>query len=174
MTGPACDYAKKLLSMPHAAIAIAVASLGALAFAFIMQYGFDVQPCVLCLWQRVPFGLAAALAASALAMRPYDARAKILLLLCAAAFLANTGLAVFHTGVERHWWEGTRGCAITPLHGATIEDWKQQIMRVATGHCDQISWTFLGLSMANWNIPFSFALALFSLTAALCPGCRKK
>jgi disulfide bond formation protein DsbB len=159
--------------MPTAALLIIAASLGSLAFALIMQYGFDIQPCILCLWQRVPFVLAAALAAAACIGKPYGARAQILLGLCAAAFLVNTGLAFFHTGVELHWWAGTRGCAITPLHGASIQDWKAQIMSMAVGHCDQISWTFLGFSMANWNIPFSFGLAVFSGASAF-QGCKAK
>ncbi len=31
------------------------------------------------------------------------------LALCGLAFLTGGGLAIFHTGVERHWWLGTSG-----------------------------------------------------------------
>lgn len=156
----------KILAMPRSGLLIFLASAGALGFALIMQYGFDVHPCILCLWQRIPFGLAAMLALMACIWRPYRKRGRILLGLCAVLFSANAGLAFFHTGVELHWWTGTSGCHITPLHGASVEDWRTQIMNTATGHCDQINWTFLGLSMANWNIPFSLGLALYSLAAA--------
>jgi disulfide bond formation protein DsbB len=159
--------------MPYAAYIIIAASFGSLAFAFIMQYGFDVQPCVLCLWQRVPFAFAALLAAASFIGRSNGDRTRVLLALCAILFLANTGLAIFHSGVERHWWEGTRGCHITPLHNATIDSLRERILNTAVGHCDVISWTFLGLSMANWNIPFSFGLALFAFAAFVCQGCKK-
>ena len=159
------DCASKILSMPYVAWAIVAASVGSLAFAFTMQYGFDIQPCILCLWQRVPFGVAAIFAMVAYFWRPYGMCTLVLLGGCAVAFFVNTGLAFFHTGVERHWWLGTNGCTITPLHGASVQDWKEQLMSMAVGHCDQISWTFLGLSMANWNVLFSLALALFASIA---------
>ncbi|MDP9126917.1 MAG: disulfide bond formation protein B [Pseudomonadota bacterium] len=157
----------KYLAMPRAGFLILAASVGALIFAFILQYGFDVHPCVLCLWQRVPFGLTSALAVTALIWRPYRAHARVLIGLCAALFFVNAGLAFFHTGVEQHWWAGTSGCAVPPLHAASVEDLRARIMNAVLGHCDQISWTFLGLSMANWNIPFSLALGSFCLAAAV-------
>ncbi len=160
------DCIPKILTMPGAAWIVFAASLGSLIFAFTLQYGFDVHPCVLCLWQRVPFGLTAALAVTALIWRPYRNHARILLRICAVLFLINAGLAVFHTGVERHWWEGTSGCHITPVHAQSIEDLRTEILNTVVGHCDQISWTFLGLSMANWNIPFSLILSVFSVMAS--------
>lgn len=161
-----CDCLSKFLAMPKAAALIFAASLGSLIFAFIMQYGFNVQPCVLCLWQRVPFGLAAVLALMAIIWRPYGGHTRALLGVGAALFLANAGLAFFHTGVEQHWWLGTSGCAITPLHGDSIATMREKLLTMAAARCDEISWTFLGLSMANWNLPFSLALAIFSFLAA--------
>jgi disulfide bond formation protein DsbB len=156
-----------ILIMPRAAQLIFLASTGALAFAFVMQFEFGVEPCILCLWQRVPFGAALVLALTALLWKPYGRHTRIFLALCAAVFFINTGLALFHTGVERHWWLGTSGCAITPLHGAAPEDLRAQLLRTVVARCDEISWVFLGLSMANWNIPFSLGLTLFSTGAAL-------
>lgn len=174
MSKSLCGCFSKLFAMPNAAIIVALASLGALIFAFTLQYGFDIQPCVLCLWQRVPLGLAFALGITACIWRPYGRHARILLSLCGFAYFINVGLAFFHTGVEQHWWEGTRGCAITPLHGTTVQDWKEQLMSTVVGHCDQISWTFFGFSMANWNILFSSALAIFCIAAVITQGCKKK
>jgi disulfide bond formation protein DsbB len=151
--------------MPKAARLIVIASVIALLFAFTMQYGFGLQPCVLCLWQRVPFGAALVLAGLA-CLKPLYPYARALLGFCALAFLAGTGLAVFHTGVELHWWLGTSGCALTPLNGNGVEDLRTQLLHMAVARCDQISWTFLGLSMANYNVVWSLALALFALLAA--------
>ncbi len=155
------------LTVPKAAALIFTASALALIFVLIMQYGFDVQPCVLCLWQRVPFGVALLLSLAAYLWWPYGLRTQILLGLCAAAFAIGAGLALFHTGVELHWWLGTSGCSIQPLNGTSVEDLRTQLLHTVVARCDQISWTFLGLSMANWNVPFSGALAAFSAYAAL-------
>jgi disulfide bond formation protein DsbB len=154
-----------LLSMPRAALLLFAACVGALGFALIMQYGFHLAPCVLCLWQRVPYVVAGFLALGAYLRKPYGKPAQILLALIALVFLTGAALALFHSGVERSWWSGTAGCAIRPLHGNDIESWRQQLLTMATGSCEEISWTFLGLSMANWNIPLSLALAAFAALA---------
>jgi disulfide bond formation protein DsbB len=156
-----------ILTMPKTAWLIFAAAVGALLFVFTMQYGFDVRPCVLCLWQRAPFAVAGGAALIACLWRPYKTQTHILLLICAAAFAVGAGLAIFHTGVELHWWLGTSGCAIQPLNAASVEDLRTALLHTVVARCDQISWTFLGLSMANWNVPLSTGLAGFSFLAAM-------
>ena len=157
----------KLLSMPTAALLILAAGAGSLVFALIMQFGFGVLPCELCLWQRVPFAAAALLALIAVVARPYGNHTQFLLGLCAVLFLVNTGLAVFHSGVERHWWEFHSACTGSALsHVKSIEELRQELLNKPVVRCDEISWSIFGLSMANLNIGFSFALALFAALAA--------
>jgi disulfide bond formation protein DsbB len=150
---------------PRAAQLIFAASVGSILFALIMQYGFDKQPCILCLWQRVPFVLAAMLMALSLWLKPNAQWTSIVFYACGGLFLINTGLAFFHTGVEQHWWAGTSGCAITPLNAQSIEDLRTAILNTVTAHCDEVNFRILGYSMANWNVPFSFGLAVFSFIA---------
>ena len=154
------------LSFPASARILAALCAGSLVFAFILQFMFGVDPCILCLWQRVPFTVGLLLALLAGFCPPARKFAPIILGLCAVTFLTGEGLAIFHTGVEQHWWLGTSGCAITPLSGAGVEDLRTQLLHTVVAHCDQISWTFLGLSLANWNVPLSLSLAVFSGLAA--------
>jgi disulfide bond formation protein DsbB len=165
MSCPFRDCANKALTMPKSVLIVLAGAVVALAFALLMQYGFGLHPCVLCLWQRAPFGAVIVLAglASLAAMRRY---ASALLALSALAYLTGAGLAIFHTGVERHWWLGTSGCSITPLSGTSTEDLRTQLLHTVVARCDEIAWTFLGLSMANYNVIYSLALALFALLAA--------
>src|SRR5580704_8733760 len=102
------------LMMPRAAFVILAAAIASLAFVFIMQYGFHYEPCILCMWQRVPYVVTLVLAVIALGKRPYGQQTMVLLALCALAFAIGAALATFHTGVERHWWLGTEGCSIHP------------------------------------------------------------
>jgi disulfide bond formation protein DsbB len=151
--------------MPNSARLVCAFAALALIFVFVMQYGFGYDPCILCLWQRVPY--AAAFVFSGFALLPVLRRhAPLLLGLCALFFLVGAGLAIFHTGVERHWWLGTAGCAITPLNGDSTEDLRMQLLHTVVARCDQISWSFLGLTMANYNILLSLLLAGFCLYAA--------
>jgi disulfide bond formation protein DsbB len=164
-----CSYhacMRALVAMPLAAKIIFLASAVALGFVGVMQYRFGYEPCILCIWQRVPYGVTFALAALALVrdLRPF---AWIFLGVCTVAFATDTALAIFHSGVELHWWLGTAGCAITPLNGGSIEDLRMQLLHTVVARCDVIGWTFLGLSMANYNVLYSSALAGFSLMAAM-------
>lgn len=161
------NFLQKLLAMPNAALLLLVACLGSLAFALTMQYGFGVAPCQLCLWQRVPFVIVAGLALLATVARPYGLHTRIFLGLCVVALLINSGLAIFHSGVERHWWEWHSTCTGSMLDRTnSIDDLRRELLEKPVVRCDQISWSLLGLTMANLNIVFSFALALLAAAAA--------
>jgi len=71
-------------------------------------------------------------------------------------------IGVYHTGVERDWWEGPTSCTGSGLTGDLLSlDGPQLVM------CDQVSWAMLGLSMASWNALFSFGLVFVWVSAAL-------
>jgi len=152
--------------MPKAAVVILAISAAVLTFVFIMQFGFGYDPCILCWWERLPYTTVILLSVIAFFWKPYGKQTQILLIFCAIVFFASACLAFFHTGVEQHWWLGTSGCRITPMHGVSVEDLRTQLLHTVMAHCDEISWTFLGLSMANWNVPASLIFALFSFAAA--------
>ena len=102
----------------------AAAGVAALAVALVAQYGFGLRPCVLCIAQRVPFVLAALLGLAALT--PAAARAqRPLVLLAGLAFLANTALAVYHVGVEDHWWVSPGCSAEGPQKPMTVAELAQ-------------------------------------------------
>jgi len=169
MPCPLRDPCKKLIdkatAMPLVARLILVFAIIELGFAFVMEYGFGYQPCELCLLERVPY-IAVIVLAGLACLPPLYPYAKIFLGLCGLAFLIGFGLSTFHTGVERHWWLGTPGCAVTPLDGNSVESLRQQLLHMAVARCDQIVWTLWGLSMANWNALDSLTLAVFTFYAA--------
>ncbi len=145
---------------------ILLACLGALASALTAQYGFGLRPCVLCLYQRVPYALAGLLAAIALLPAvPLRGRA-VLAGLCACAFLINSGIAVFHVGVENHWWAGLAACSGGGPQAQTVADLKAMLAGPPPPRCDQIPWALFGISMAGYNVFASLALALFAGWAA--------
>lgn len=175
-----CLYLKKLFSLPVASALVMLAGIGSLTTAYIAEYAFGVQPCELCYWQRVPFGVAILLgglglffekreATLPLRRRPFHARK--LLALSALTFLIGSGLAFFHTGVEQHWWNDLASCSIKPmkaeeLAAIDVETLRNNLLATTGTPCDEITWSFLGLSMANWNVLYSLGLALFALLAA--------
>ncbi|ETX14292.1 dihydroneopterin aldolase [Roseivivax halodurans JCM 10272] len=139
-----------------AATGSAALLLGALAF----QYLGDLPPCKLCYWQRYPHVAAMVIGALALALS-----IGILPLLGAAAALASAGVGIYHTGVERGWWEGPTSCSSGAIEGLSTDQLMDQIMTAPLVRCDEIAWQMAGLSMASWNAIASIALAVIWLMA---------
>lgn len=138
-----------------------LASAGALIFAFVAQYGFGLEPCVLCLYQRWPYAAAILFMGLAVALPAWRFR---LLGLAALAFAVGGGIGVYHVGVEQHWWAGTEACA-GGGPAKTVEELQRQILGRRPVRCDEPSFIFLGLSMAGWNALLSAILAGASLAA---------
>lgn len=168
--------------MPYAALALGAASLGSLVAAFVLQFFEGVDPCILCLFQRIPYGVAGIVMLAVLAFRKKPRVVKAGFIVAGLAFLANVGIAAFHSGIERGWWSATDGCAVTPLDG--IDPAKMttaQLLSTAIGSCENITFSILGLSLANVNVFFCLGLAVFAfcaafglkLTDAACPLCRR-
>ena len=148
--------------------AFAVIAALALATAFMSQYVYELQPCVLCIYQRWPYGVVIALSVLGLAFsRRSQKSGPVFLGLIALTFAANTGIAFYHTGVERHWWKSfLEGCAVPDIEG-NITDVMARIAATPAARCDEIPWTdpVLGLSMANYNVMVCLSLTALALYA---------
>jgi len=138
-------------------LATAAGSTALLLAAFVFQ-ALGYAPCAMCLWQRYPHGVATAVGLLLFFGLP------ILPLLLAGAVSAatTTALGVFHTGVERDWWEGPTSCTgsgldMSNLSGADLLPSASSGLS-ALVMCDEVAWEFLTLSMASWNALWSTVL----------------
>jgi disulfide bond formation protein DsbB len=130
--------------------------------AFAFQYIGGMYPCTLCVWQRWPHAAAVVIAILALATGwralPYAG---------ALAALTSAGIALFHTGVERLWWNGLASCSGNSIAGLSMEDLLNPAITIAAPiRCDVVAWEMFGLSMASWNGILSIILAMIWLAAA--------
>ena len=136
-------------------------SAALLAGAFMFQF-LGYPPCAMCIWQRWPHVAAIVIGLIALAI-PH----RLLAVLGALAAGATGAIGIYHTGVERAWWEGPSSCSgggnLAGLSGTDLlaVDGPRVVM------CDQVSWEFLTLSMASWNALASFVLMGLWIIAAL-------
>jgi disulfide bond formation protein DsbB len=150
----------------HAAPAgLALLAAAMLAAAFAFEHLGGLAPCALCWWQRYAWMAALALALPAVALGGRAGAA--LFALAALAALAGGGIAAYHVGVEQNWWTGTAQCGTAPGAAASVEDRLRQLLAAPVVRCDEIAWTFAGLSMAAWNgaiAALAGGLALASLT----------
>lgn len=151
------------------ALALVFASAAILSFAYVSQYVFHYDPCILCLYQRKPYFAVIVLGMAAFFLQKRHPRtAFFLLLLCGASFLIGAGVAGYHTGVEQGWWKGTQACgdALLPQN-ATIDELREYLRNKRVTRCDVPSWTFLGFSMTNYNLVQSLLLAALTFWLSL-------
>ena len=145
---------------------IAAVSAGALGIALFGQYVAGLTPCQLCLYARIPYLITGTLAVAGLALRTAPRWQVGLAVLCALVFLGGAMLALYHVGVEQHWWAGPASCRGevqgAAALGALVEGKNVPPLRP----CDQDVWRLLGLSLAGWNGIASLLLAATTLGAA--------
>lgn len=134
--------------------------LGAWGFEYIGGY----PPCKMCYWQRWPHMAAVVIGVVALLGLPW------LAWLGALAAATTAGIGIYHTGVERDWWEGPQSCTGGGLDMGSMSG---ADLLAVTGPklvmCDEVAWAMFGLSMASWNAIISAVLVLFWLRAARSP-----
>jgi disulfide bond formation protein DsbB len=137
-----------------------------LAGALGSQYIGGLHPCEMCHWQRWPHYAAVALALVAFAMRGAPDRGRSMVWLAALAILTSGLIGVYHAGVELGIFEGLTQCSSTGGGGSSA-DVLADIMAAPLIRCDQVQFTFLGISMAGWNAILSISAALVILWLSL-------
>ncbi|WP_242112449.1 disulfide bond formation protein B [Luteimonas aquatica] len=149
-----------------AGFAVCAALIG---FAIFSQSQWGLQPCPLCIFQRIAFAALGVvlLVAGLHAPRGGKGRAAYGVL---ALIPALTGLGI----AARHVWITHLPANEVPECGPPLAFMMEAnpitdvIKKVLTGsgECAKVDWTFLGLSMPAWSLLWFVLLTLLVLTAA--------
>ncbi len=150
-------------------LALAAAGGAALLVALYFQVVVGLPPCPLCIDQRYAHGAGIGFALLA-ALIGRGRGAAIALALAGLAFAAGTGIALFHVGVEHHWWEGLDSCVGTVATGQSLEDLTAALLAAPPVRCDAVLWSLFGVSMAGYNALLSAVLTTAALTGAAIGG----
>jgi disulfide bond formation protein DsbB len=138
---------------------------GLLAGALGSQYLGGLYPCEMCHWQRWPHYAAVALASLAFLLRRGPDQGRPFVWLAALAILTSGAIGIYHAGVEAGVFEGVTQCST--LAGGSNADILRDIMARPVIRCDEVQWSFLGISMAGWNAILSCLSALVILWLSL-------
>jgi disulfide bond formation protein DsbB len=157
--------------------AVLLLSLLALAAVFALQYGAGLAPCSLCLYQRWPYYAALFLGTAALLALGLGAVllwVRLAMALAGLGFLLGAGVAVYHLGIEQHWWSGPGTCTGTAagLGAASIAELRAALEAAPVVRCDVVAWSLFGVSLAGYNVLATLALAGLSFIAAAAAGER--
>jgi disulfide bond formation protein DsbB len=157
----------RYLNLQTLGLMISGSSVAALAFAYTAEYGFGLLPCILCLYQRIPYAVNIVIGIFAfLSARRIPLVSTILSALSVPAYLSGAGLAFFQVGVEQKWWHGFSGCSAPDLTGLSGKALLEAINNTPAVSCDKVQFELFGISMAGYNGLLSLGLVL-SVIAAL-------
>jgi disulfide bond formation protein DsbB len=132
---------------------------GLLAGAYGSQYWGGLYPCEMCYWQRWPHFAAIALALLSFATRNAPEKGRSFVWLAALAIFISGAIGVYHAGVEADIFEGFTQCTAGTT-GGSREDILADILSKPLVRCDEVQFSFLGISMAGWNAILSVGFAL--------------
>jgi disulfide bond formation protein DsbB len=143
-----------------AAVLVWAAAAVAIGTALTLELGFGVEPCHLCLYERMPYYAILGLLPVAAAI----GRPRLGLGLAGLLLLGNAGLSAYHVAVEQGLVALPTGC-VAGGEAETLEELRAQVMGAAPT-CDRVTASFLGLSLAAWNGLFAVAAGLAASWAA--------
>lgn len=141
------------------------ACVALLGYAYYAQFVLHLEPCPLCMFQRITvFALGIVFLAAAL-QHPRTWGAYVYAVLIAAASLATIGVSA------RHLYIQSLPPGSIPSCGAPLETLMQmfplsQVIRKvlrAGGECAVVNWRFLGLAMPAWVLICAAVLGAFGV-----------
>ena len=139
-------------------ISLGTISFSMILFALISEYVFGFTPCSLCLIQRYPHILVAVTSVWLIFFRTHNVFLYPVNTLVMASSII---LASFHVGVEQSIFQGPQSCSSSNLSFVSeknAEALLKEILNTSVIRCNEVTWSFMGLSMATWNFILSIAL----------------
>jgi disulfide bond formation protein DsbB len=138
-------------------------SVGVLGMAYVLEHYYGFQPCQMCLYEQKIFMVTSGLSLFSLLLLPARWQYYAIILL-GFVFLGATLTAAYHVAIQHHWVSLPAFCSSQDFSSFdSIEALKEQMLRTPLVRCDQVTWSFLGLSLAAYNAIISLVLALLCL-----------
>lgn len=162
----------RFLDARRAYLVIALVTFGLLGVGMYLQHVVGLQPCPLCIFQRIAYVAVGVFALLAALVAPRTAARWVGVLVLLAA-LTGAGIAVRHVWLQAN----PEGLACGPGLEAMLENFPltQVLPKVfkGGGDCAEKGWVFLGLSIAGWSLVWFSLLSLAAIAAFFRPLVRK-
>jgi protein dithiol:quinone oxidoreductase len=143
----------------------ALACAGLLAFGYYLQYFDHQDPCPLCLVQRGFYYGVLLVFAVAAAHVPGKAGRAAYCVLAAAFALGGLGVAGRQVWLQHLPADQVPACGPDLFFMMENFPLKRTLEKLfmGSGQCAEVTWKFLGLSIAEWSLAWFAAFALYSL-----------
>ena len=136
-----------------------------LAYAYYTQYFLHLDPCPLCILQRVGILALGTVFLLATVHDPVSWGRRLYAVLVGLAALATAGVALRHLYIQSLPPDAVPACGASLAYMMKIFSLNEVLVKVLTGsgECARITWRFLGLSMPGWVLIAALGLGGYGL-----------
>ena len=131
-------------------------SILSLSIAYFIQYVLGHKPCNLCIIERVPYIAAIILISLIFILNRYQ---KIISSLILVFFIFGAVVSFYHFGIEQGFFSESLVCDLGNSRPLNKEDLLNQLKKTEIVSCKDVTFRFLGLSLATINTVISLILS---------------
>ena len=131
-------------------------SILSLSIAYFIQYVLGHKPCNLCIIERIPYIAGIILISLIFILNKYQ---KIISSLILIFFIFGAVVSFYHFGIEQGFFSESLICELTNNNPLNKEELLNQLKKAEIVSCKDVTFRFLGLSLATINTIISLALS---------------
>ena len=131
-------------------------SILSLSIAYFIQYVLGHKPCNLCIIDRIPYIAAIILISLIFILNRYQ---KIISSLILIFFIFGALVSFYHFGIEQGFFRESLVCDLGNSRPLNKEDLLNQLKKIEIVSCKDVTFRFLGLSLATINTIISIILS---------------
>ena len=135
---------------------ILVFSILSLSIAYFIQYVLGHKPCNLCIIERIPYIASIILISLIFILNKYQ---KIISSLILILFIFGAVVSFYHFGIEQSFFNESLICELSNNNPLNKEELLNQLKKAEIISCKDVSFRFLGLSLATINTIISLILS---------------
>jgi disulfide bond formation protein DsbB len=141
------------------------ACTGLLAYAYYTQFALHLEPCPLCIFQRVGVFAIGLLFLIAAMHDPVGWGRRLYASLFALTSLATAGVAVRHLYIQSLPEGSVPACGASLDFMLKVFSLSDVVVKVLTGsgECAKVTWSFLGLAMPGWVLIAALGLGIYAV-----------
>ena len=133
-------------------------SIVSLSIAYFIQYVLDHKPCDLCLIERIPYIASIILIALVFIINKFEKLISSIVLLF---FVFGAVVSFYHVGIEQGFFSESLLCNTgIGSKNLSTDDLLKQLQNSSVISCKDVSFRFLGLSLATINTVISVLISV--------------